>query len=101
MENQANKLYVGNLPYSASQQEIQDLFAQAGEVKEVALITDRDTGRPKGFGFVTMADDAGAKEAIKRFNGHMMGERALTVNEARPREERPQRSFNGNRGGGF
>ena len=91
------KLYVGNLPYETSQEQIRELFAQAGEVTEVNLITDRETGRPKGFGFVEMATEEGGKEAIKRFNGYSMGERALTVNEARPREERPGRGFGGNR----
>ncbi len=86
------KLYVGNLPYETSQEQIRELFAQAGEVAEVNLITDRETGRPKGFGFVEMATEEAGREAIKRFNGYAMGERALTVNEARPREERPPRS---------
>ncbi len=84
----ASKLYVGNMSYSTTQEEIRTLFAQAGEVTEVTLINDRDTGRPKGFGFVQMATDEGAREAIKRFNGHSMDSRALTVSEARPREER-------------
>jgi cold-inducible RNA-binding protein len=84
----AKKLYVGNLSYDTTQEQIQSLFAQAGEVTEVSLITDRETGRAKGFGFVTMATDEGAQEAIKRFNGHTVDNRALTVNEARPREER-------------
>src|SRR5689334_6926205 len=84
------KLYVGNLPYETSQEQIRELFAQAGEVTEVNLITDRETGRPKGFGFVEMATEEAGQEAIKRFNGYSMGERALTVNEARPREERPR-----------
>jgi RNA recognition motif-containing protein len=87
------KLYVGNLPYQTSQEQIRELFAQAGEVTEVSLITDRETGRPKGFGFVEMATEDGSREAIKRFNGYAMGERALTVNEARPREERPRSDY--------
>ncbi len=91
------KLYVGNLPYQTSQEQIRELFAQAGEVTEVSLITDRETGRPKGFGFVEMATEDGGREAIKRFNGYTMGERALTVNEARPREERPQGGYGRNR----
>jgi cold-inducible RNA-binding protein len=82
------KLYVGNMPYDATQEQIRELFAQAGEVTEVTLITDRETGRPKGFGFVEMATVEAGGEAIRRFNGYAMGERALTVNEARPREER-------------
>jgi cold-inducible RNA-binding protein len=84
----AKKLYVGNLPFNVTQAQIHDLFAQAGEIAEVNLITDRYTGTPKGFGFVEMATEEAAQEAIKRFNGFMLDERALTVNEARPREER-------------
>ncbi len=86
----AKKLYVGNLAYSTTKEKVQELFAQAGEVTEVTLITDRDTGRPKGFGFVEMATDQGAQEAIKRFNGYTLDNRQLTVNEARPREDRPR-----------
>ena len=91
------KLYVGNLPYTTTEAQVRDLFGQAGEIVEVALITDRETGRPKGFGFVEMATEEGGREAIKRFNGHAMGERTLTVNEARPREERSGGSFGDNR----
>lgn len=87
------KLYVGNLPYSATEAQVRDLFAQAGEIENVALITDRETGRPKGFGFVEMVTVEGAQEAIKLFNGYSFQDRNLTVNEARPREERP--SFGG------
>jgi cold-inducible RNA-binding protein len=97
-ENLMNKkLYVGNMPYNTTEDQIRTLFAQAGEVTEVTLITDRETGRPKGFGFVEMATEDGGKEAIKRFNGHAMGDRTLTVNEARPREERSSGSFGDNR----
>ncbi len=91
------KLYVGNMPYSTTEDQIRTLFAQAGEVTEVTLITDRETGRPKGFGFVEMATEEGGKEAIKRFNGHIIGDRTLTVNEARPREERSGGGFGDNR----
>ncbi len=91
------KLYVGNMPYETNQEQIRELFAQAGEVTEVSLITDRETGRPKGFGFVEMATIEGSREAIKRFNGYAMGERSLTVNEARPREDRSGGSFGGSR----
>jgi cold-inducible RNA-binding protein len=91
------KLYVGNMPYDTTQDQIRTLFAEAGEVSEVTLITDRETGRAKGFGFVEMATEEGGREAIKRFNGHAMGERTLTVNEARPREERSGGSFGDNR----
>jgi cold-inducible RNA-binding protein len=89
------KLYVGNLPYNTTEAQVRELFGQAGEITEIALITDRETGRPKGFGFVEMATVEGAQEAIKRFNGYSLENRNLTVNEARPREER------GGGGGGF
>ena len=92
----SKKLYVGNMSYDTTEAQIRELFAQVGEVTSVALITDRDTGRPKGFGFVEMSTDEFAREAIKRFNGHTIDNRALTVNEARPREER-----SGGFGGGF
>jgi len=91
------KLYVGNLPYETTQEQIRELFAQAGEVSEVTLITDRETGRLKGFGFVEMATEEVSGEAIKRFNGYSLGERALTVNEARPREDRSNSSAGGRR----
>ena len=84
----AKKLYVGNLSYGTTQEAVRTLFEQVGEVSEVNLITDRDSGRPKGFGFVEMATEEGAQEAIRRFNGFSLDNRPLTVNEARPREER-------------
>lgn len=84
----ATKLYVGNLSYDVTQEQMRELFAQAGEITEVTIITDRETGRSKGFGFVEMANAAGATEAIKRFDGYNMDNRSLKVNEARPREER-------------
>ena len=90
------KLYVGNMSYDTTQEQIRTLFSEAGEVTDVSLITDRETGRPKGFGFVEMATDEGGQEAIKRFNGYSLGNRNLTVNEARPREER-----SGGGSGGF
>ena len=99
----ATKLYVGNLSYDTTEDQIRTLFAQAGEISEIAFIMDRDTGRPKGFGFITMKTEEASKEAIKRFNGFTMDNRALTVNEARPREERSSSGggFGGNnRGGG-
>jgi cold-inducible RNA-binding protein len=87
------KLYVGNLPYTTTEDQLQELFSQAGEIAQVIVIKDRDTGRSKGFGFVEMETEAGAEEAIKRFNGYSINNRPLTVNEARPREERPNGGF--------
>ena|SRR5512143_2319328 len=93
------KLYVGNLSYSTTEEELRALFAQAGTVTSVAVIKDRDTGQSKGFAFVEMSTQAEAQKAISQFNGQNLGDRALTVNIARPREERG--GFGGNRGGGF
>ena len=94
------KLYVGNLSYSTTEDQIRQLFAQTGEVESVSLITDRETGRAKGFGFVEMSTEEAATEAIKRFNGFTIDNRALTVNEARPREERSGGDGGGRSGGG-
>lgn len=94
-----NKLYVGGLSYQTSQQALQDLFAQAGTVATATIITDRETGRSKGFGFVEMSTEEEAQSAISMFNGKEFDGRTLTVNEARPQEERP-RSGGFNRGGG-
>lgn len=88
------RIYVGNLSFQTTEQELTDLFSQAGAVESVSLITDRDTGRSKGFAFVEMSA-SDAEEAINRFNGQELNGRALTVNEARAREERGS-----NRGGG-
>ncbi|HZS44452.1 MAG TPA: RNA-binding protein [Blastocatellia bacterium] len=88
------KLYVGNLSFQTTEQDISDLFSQAGAVESVALITDRDTGRSKGFAFVEMSQ-SDADDAVNRFNGQDFNGRNLTVNEARPREDR-----GGSRGGG-
>jgi RNA recognition motif-containing protein len=96
----AKKLYVGNLSYNTTEAQVRALFSQVGEITDVALITDRETGRAKGFGFVEMATDEAAQEAIKRFNGYTLDNRNLTVNEARPREERPSRGGFGGGGGG-
>jgi cold-inducible RNA-binding protein len=91
------KLYIGNLPYSVTETALRELFAQAGEVSSVSIITDRDTGQPRGFAFVEMASDAAAAQAISQINGKSLGERSITVAEARPQRERS--SFGG--GGGF
>jgi hypothetical protein len=92
------KLYVGNLDYATTEEELQDLFGQAGTVKSVVLIKDRETGRSKGFGFVEMDNQAEMQKAISMFQGKRLHERELTVNIARPREERPQGNSS-NRGG--
>lgn len=92
-----NRLYVGNLPFDTTETDLQDLFAQAGPVNEVALMQDKFTGKSRGFAFVTMATDGDAANAITQLNGKQVGGRALTVNEARPREERPA----GGGGGGY
>src|SRR5580765_1807066 len=89
------KLYVGNLSYDTTENDLQDLFSPHGPVTEVNLMMDRATGRPRGFGFVTMASSEGAQAAIQALNGKNVGGRDLTVNEARPREERPAGSFGG------
>jgi RNA recognition motif-containing protein len=82
------KVYVGNLSYETTEQELRELFMQAGNVTSVALIKDRDSGRSKGFAFVEMGNQAEAQKAISMFNGYTLNERPLTVNLARPREER-------------
>ena len=81
------KLYVGNLPYNTSEEDLRNLFAQYGNVESVAVITDRDTGRSKGFGFVEFGDDNEARNAISALSGQEYGGRALTVNEARPKTQ--------------
>jgi cold-inducible RNA-binding protein len=97
------KLYVGNLPFNATEPDLQDFFAAAGTVNEVLLVQDKFTGKSRGFAFVTMGSDADAQAAIEQFNGKPFGGRPLTVNEARPREERAPGGgggFGGGRGGG-
>ncbi len=98
------KLYVGNLSFETTENDLQDLFEQHGAVDEVRLMMDRMTGKSRGFAFITMNDGAQAKAAMAALNGHELNNRALTVNEARPREERPRpfggggkRPFAGNR----
>lgn len=93
------KLYVGNLSDDTTEAQVREMFAQVGEVTSVALITDRDTGRGRGFGFVEMSSTEHGQEAIKRFNGYALNNNMLLVNEARPREERSGR-YAGNTGGG-
>ncbi len=85
-------IYVGNLPFSASEDEVRDMFAPYGTVESVRLVSDRDTGRPRGFGFVEMADDAAAS-AIDALNGTSMGGRSLRINEAQPRGSRPNKRW--------
>lgn len=94
----ATKLYVGNLPFTIDNVKLQELFAAAGTVGNAQVVTDRYSGRSRGFGFVEMATDEEAAKAIEMFNGKDMEGRTLVVNEARPREERP---VGGSRSGGF
>jgi RNA recognition motif-containing protein len=94
------KLYVGNLNFSTSEGELRDLFAQHGEVASVSLVMDRDTGRPRGFGFVEMPDDSQAQNAINALNGQNFMGRDLTVNEARPKTGGGGGGFGGGGGGG-
>ncbi len=96
-----NKLYVGNLPYSFRDDDLQQAFAAHGTVTSAKVMMERDTGRSKGFGFVEMADDAQAQTAIAAMNGQQVGGRGLVVNEARPMEPRPPRSGGGGYGGGY
>ena len=84
------KIYVGNLPYTVTSEELSDMFKEHGGVEDVTIIMDRDTGRSKGFGFVEMPNNSDADRAIKSLNGTQVGGRALTVNQARPRENRPR-----------
>jgi len=93
------KLYVGNLPFSMTENDLTDLFAQAGNVARVQMINDRVTGRPRGFGFVEMGTADEAQAAIAKFHGQEINGRALTVNEARPME--PREGGGGGGGGGF
>ena len=96
----AKKLYVGGLPYSTTDTELKDAFSQAGAVTSAVIIMDKMSGRSKGFGFVEMSSDEEAQKAIDMWNGKDFGGRSLTVNEARPMEERPRRDFRGGGGGG-
>jgi RNA recognition motif-containing protein len=100
----STKLYVGNLAFQTTSQELQELFAQAGTVESASVVEDRDTGRSRGFAFVEMSTKEEAASAIEQFNGKEVGGRALKVNEAKPRENRGggggRGGFGGNRGGG-
>ena len=93
------KLYVGNLAFQTSSNDLQQLFAQAGTVESASVVEDRDTGRSRGFGFVEMASKEEGEAAISQFNGKEFNGRNLTVNEARPREDRGHRGGGGGRGG--
>lgn len=99
-----NKLYVGNLSFEATEMDLQDLFAEAGSVREAALVQDKFTGRSRGFAFVTMSTDEEAAKAVSLFHGKSLHGRPLTVNEARPREDfaggGPRKSYGGGGGGG-
>ncbi|HEX7485803.1 MAG TPA: RNA-binding protein [Vicinamibacterales bacterium] len=93
------KLYVGNLPYEIGEAELQELFSQAGSVESVRVMRDMATGRARGFAFVEMTTDEEAQKAATQFNGHSLGGRALTVNEARPKPERSGGFGDGGGGG--
>ena len=97
-----NKLYVGNLPYTVRDEDLQQSFGEFGSITSAKVMMERDTGRSKGFGFVEMGSDAEAQAAIAGMNGQSLGGRSITVNEARPMEARPPRSggFGGGGGGG-
>jgi cold-inducible RNA-binding protein len=97
-----NKLYVGNLPYTVRDEDLQQSFSEFGSVTSAKVMMERDTGRSKGFGFVEMGNDAEAQAAISGMNGQSLGGRSITVNEARPMEARPPRSGGfGGGGGGY
>ena len=93
------RLYVGNLPFQTMESDLQEMFGQVGSVTDCTLITDKFTGKSRGFGFVEMSTDEEAQKAISEFDGTSVDGRALKVNEAKPREERPRRDFGGGGGG--
>jgi len=100
----SKKLYIGNLPYSVTDTALRELFTPLGEVSSVSIITDRNTGQPKGFAFIEMTDDAAAKHAISQINGKSLDNRTITVAEARPQEQRTGSSGgfrSGGRSGGW
>ena len=96
----AKRIYVGGLPYTATEEDLENLFSSAGTVKEATIVTDRYTGQAKGFGFIEMESDKDADTAINTLNGTQMGGRTLTVNEAKPREPRAGGGGGGGYGGG-
>ena len=96
----SRKLFVGNLPYETMETDLETLFGQAGTVESVTVMRDRMTGRARGFAFVEMASEDDAQKAITQLNGHQLGGRALTVNEARPQAARPGGGYDGGGGGG-
>ncbi len=96
----AKKLFVGGLPWATTNDDLKQLFAQAGTVTSATIITDKMTGRSRGFGFVEFENDAEAEAAVSQFNGQQFNGRSLVVNEAKPMGDRPQRSFGGGGGGG-
>lgn len=93
-------IFIAGLSYRINDADLQELFAEYGELASAKVITDRETGRSKGYGFVEIADEDSAKKAIEELNGAEYDGRTISVSEARPREERPRRSFDNNRGGG-
>jgi RNA recognition motif-containing protein len=93
------KLYVGNLPFNASDESLHEVFSQIGNVQSAKIIMDRETGRSKGFGFVEMSSDAEATDAIQKFNGAQYGGRSMTVAEARPMAPREEKAFGAKNGG--
>lgn len=93
------KLFVGNVPYNITEDRLKEVFSEAGDVESVAIITDKMTGRPRGFVFVEMTTDEAAKKAVEMLNGRDVDGREINVNEARPREDRPQGGDRGDRGG--
>jgi len=100
ISNLAKRLYVGGLPYETTDDELKELFSEAGAVESAKVVTDRYSGRSRGFGFVEMTNDDEALKAIESMNGKQVGERSITVNEAKPMGERSERGGFGGRGGG-
>ncbi len=95
------KLYVGNISFNAREEDLRELFSQSGDVESVKIITDKQTGSPKGFGFVEMATEEDARKAIEALNGTTFMDRALSVAEAKPQQPRERSGFGGGRPGGF